>query len=180
MTDNDLFALLISTVEAGLVAWPLPGFTVEQKQQPTQQGIPVDKTVYIEKLFDRAYGHAAVSYTTNIDPDKLNENEKQLYQSTFQFTAQVRQRPEDITIPTASDVVSAVRAIVQRRSTLRLLAAENVSVLRVSEIHNPYITGDQDRQEAMPTFDLVVNYVRDIPPVVVDKLVRVDTSIHQV
>lgn len=182
MTDNDLLALVIGILDTSLATWPFaPGYAVnvQQKQQPETQGVPPGPSVFVEKLFDHVYGSPLVEYRELAipDPNKLIEVEDQIYQTTLQIAALVVQDPRKPELPTASDLASVARAILQRRSALRQLNSNKVSVLRVTDVRNGYFTNDQDRQEASPSFDVVLSYVRSVPPVEVGKISRLDETI---
>ena len=178
-TDNTLIAKMISELNLAFSTYPFPtGFgkvTVQQKQQPSQQGVPNGPCVFIEKLFDNRYGFMMVDIKYDPITDSVIENQTQVYQTTFQLSALSIQKPSDTTLPTASDLVSTVCQIFQGRAIIRRLSAAEIGVLRVSEIKNTYFTDDRDRQEAHPTFDLVLTYNRMLPPAHIPKLQQAAT-----
>lgn len=184
MTDNDLFALLISTLNEQLATWNFaipPGtIVVQQKEQPVKQGIPTSQAIYLEKLFDHVYGSPAVSYSGSPTPNMVVQTEDQVYTSTFQVSALAIQKPgASQLLPTASDLASIARFILQRRVTIAKFKNLGVGILRVTDVRNPYFGDDRDRQEGMPSFDLVVTYVRTAA-VTVDSIVGVESIIVQV
>lgn len=183
MTDNDVIAKIIELLNAKFAAWPYTvGYgpvEVQQKQQPTKQGIPSAPTVFIEKLFDHRYGWVAVLQEETSDPTKLLETENQLYNTTFQISALALQDPSRIDLPTASDLCSDACAILQSRYALQEFTAAKIAVFRVSDVQNNYVTDDQDRQEAEPSFDIVLSYTRTIATPI-DKISRVDSTVVQV
>lgn len=185
--DNDVLSHLNSRLESELAAWPWPTtgapFTVgvQQKEQPTQQGRNDEPTIFIEKLFDKPYGSAEVGYSVNSDVNLVNEVETQVYTSTFQISAACTQNPRNVSLPTASDLCDVARMILQRRSAIRYFQAAGINLLRVADqIRNSYFTNEQDRQEAMPSFDLVVSFTRVIPAAELGKLYTGDFHIYQV
>ncbi|MNH03097.1 hypothetical protein D3C81_678180 [compost metagenome] len=184
MTDTELFTLIRLTLIENLSVWPfdasLGPITVQQKQQPVKQGIPTAATVYLEKLFHNPHGSSRVYYDVSPEPNMIEENEGQVYTATFQVSAFVIQKPENPALPTASELADAARVGLQRHTTIRKFAAEGVGLLRVSMVGNPYFSDDRDRQEATPSFDLVVTYVRTAPPATIDRIIRVDSLIVQV
>lgn len=160
MKDNDLINLIATQLEAGSAALGF-NYVVLQKEQPTQQGIPTAPTIFFEKLFDNAFGYAKADYTDNATNAYLmDETETQMMESTFQISALVPQNPADLTIPTASDVANAMRGFMTSRATVRLWNSVDVSVLRVSQVRNPYIEDDRHRFEATPSFDIIVTHSR--------------------
>lgn len=185
--DNDVLLHMIARLESELAAWPWSStgspFTVgvQQKEQPTQQGRNVEPTVFIEKLFDKPYGSAAVKYDTHTDVNLVSETETQVYTSTFQVSAACTQDPRNISLPTASDLCDIARMILQRRSAIRYFQAVGINLLRVADqIRNTYFTNEQDRQEAMPSFDLVVSFTRVTPAAELGRLYDGDLQIHRV
>lgn len=170
MLDNDLLALITTRLNAAVTAagWmympptggtPAP-YPVLQKQQPTQEGIPYSPTIFFEKLFDQVYGFADVSHSFDEGTSTMTETETQLIATTIQISALVIQEPANLSLPTASDAANYVRSFFMARSNLRLLWAQNVNVLRVTQVANPYIEDDRHRNEATPSFDVVVTHQR--------------------
>jgi hypothetical protein len=56
MLDNQLIALIISTIVAGEAAAGIPGTPIKQAFQPTQQGVNSQPTGYLYKIGDRRVG----------------------------------------------------------------------------------------------------------------------------
>jgi hypothetical protein len=167
MLDNDLINLLATSLEAATKAGAWLDATgafygVSQKDQPTQQGIPTVPQVFFEKLFDIPYGYPQLSYSYDSVNNVMTETETQLVETTFQISAFVIQDPTDLTIPTASDVANFIRSYITSRFNLRGWKAQNVNVLRVTRVTNPYIEDDRHRNEAAPSFDLVMTHQRTI------------------
>lgn len=169
LTDNIVLAKIMALLEAGIPGHDaIPAgytFEVQQKQQPTKQGVPTAPTVYFEKLFDTPYGWTSVSYKENTVAGqfKLTETESQLLPTTFQISTMVLQDPSDITLPTASDLAIAARAVLQSRNSMNEFAAMGIGMLRAATpVTNTYAADDQDRQEASPSFDIVLTYARDL------------------
>lgn len=161
MTDNELIIILAEKIEAAVAqaGW---SYVVIQKNGPEQQGIPSNPAVFFEKIFDHRYGHPIVKQTYQSIPNNFAENNKQIYETTFQISALVIQDPSDILKPTASDVANQICMYLQSRTIISELRAQGVSMLRVTEVRNPYFVDDKDRFEGHPTFDFVVYSQRDI------------------
>jgi len=183
--DNEVIAAIVSRLEGELLAWPWTSNTftvgVQQKQQPTQQGREDEPTIFIEKLFDKAHGFAKVTYTPHeTNTHLVLEEELQVYTVTYQFCAACTQDPRDTYRPTASDLCDIARMILQRRSAIRYFQALGINLLRVPEVRNSYFTNEQDRQEAMPSFDLTVSYTRKTPAAELGRIEFVTDTIVQV
>lgn len=162
MTDNEL----IKTVRALLKGYLDSAFgvgrvEVVQKQNPTQQGVRTEPTVYLEKLFDRRVGFAKLKETFNKDKKVFDEEEEQWYETSIQISTLVLQKPDDLTIPTASDLLNQCAGYLQSRNFSRTMEKRHkANVLRSSDLGNAYFTDDRDRQEAHPVFTLVVTHKR--------------------
>ncbi len=123
MTDNQLISVLSAQLETASAnaGWNYP---VLQKDQPTQQGVPYDPTIFFEKLFDYEYGYPMLrpTYQPNTPQGKtFNNKEVQWIETTFQISAFVIQEPEDLSIPTASDVTSYLKRYLSGRPTMQAL-----------------------------------------------------------
>ncbi len=169
-TDNELLIQVISNLNTFLSAYPLPGLSdpviVQQKQQPTQTGAPVAAAavVLIERLFDKRYGSPMISHTPAVAGVTLNEVEDQIYISTMQVSTMVRQDPDDLDRPTASDLCNIVCSMLQSRAIIRLFAAGGIGIIRVTNMRNRAFVNDGDSQEFHPSFDLNVTYTRSNVP----------------
>jgi hypothetical protein len=164
MNDNALIDLFATQLEAASAAagW---NYGVVQKDQPTQQGIDTAPTIYFEKLFDKGYGWPALcrQHVAPVPPATqgvFQTYEKQWTETTFQVSALVIQDPNDLTIPTASDVVNFLKLYVNSRPVRYLLKPQGVTLLRIVDIRNPYFEDDRDMFEATPSFDVVVQHMR--------------------
>lgn len=156
MIDNQLIQLFLPIIANGLITDGFTGIQVKQFNQPTQQGANSAPAVYFSKIGDRRYGFLGRKSGWIIDDSEMLHTEFQHYETSFQIMALVRQNPNDITLPTASDLVNEVAAIMQSDATRKILNDSNVGILRVSDIRNPYFTDDQDIFEASPSFDFTL------------------------
>jgi hypothetical protein len=167
--DLDIIRLLGNALTSAVAqaGWTHQGkpYAVWQKNQPTQQGIPTSPTIFFEHLFDVSRGWQKMDYDENqLDPsgNSLVGTETQLYEFHYQVSAWVIQDPNDLTIPTASDVLNKVRMYLQSRNQMRIWRQNNVGVLRIQEVRNPYIQDDRQRFEATPSFDIVFTNQKQI------------------
>jgi hypothetical protein len=158
MTDKELFALLITTLQTGLTAQSL-SVGIQQNYQPTQEGAPSGPTIFLQKIGDHRYGFPSrvVAYSS---PGVSTLTETQLYESRFQFDALAIQDPSDTSGPTASDLLNWAAMIFQGEAAIATLAANQVGVLRVTDIRQPFFRDEKERFEASPSFDLIVRYPR--------------------
>lgn len=184
MIDNQLIAAMIVVLDAQLATWArtvgCEPVEVLQKEQPTKQGTPTAPTLFIEKLFDHRYGFTAVSYEdVVVVPDLMVENESQKYLTSFQISARALQDPRNLASITASDLANVACSMLQSRYALNAFGVNEIEVLRVSEVRNGYITDDQDRQEASPSFDIVLGYSRAFATHI-NKIERVDIRLVKI
>ncbi len=158
--DNELFAALVTIMNAGLVARGRSGIGVRQSYQPTQQGTPRAPTIFLHKIGDRRYGYLKrVSAYNNqpLDP-KIIHIETQFMETRFQVNALAIQDPAVLNSLTASDIVNIASSIMQSDATRAALKALGIGILRVTELQNPYFIDDKERYEASPSFDFILTH----------------------
>lgn len=164
MRDNELFALLIATIEAAEPGAGIPnvggqpGVPVYQGYQPTQQGVPTGPAAFLHIINHHRYGCVGRSDEWDQVQSKEIHTETQVYETMFQISALSTQDPSNVLQLTAGDIVNAIAYIMQSDSTIRILRAAGVGVLRVMNVRNPYFTDDRDRFEASPSFDFVITH----------------------
>lgn len=161
MNDNDLIRLFLPIIQDGL-ALDFPTVVVKQANQPTLQGVTTGPAVFFYKIGDKRYGFR--SATDEWDSNTLTEvhTESQQYETTFQISSLVTQDPTDTTSYTASDLVNQVAYIMQSVATLEILNAQNVGVLRVTDVTNHYFSDDRDQFEANPIFTFTLTHLQTI------------------
>jgi hypothetical protein len=160
MLDNALINLIATSLEAASAAFGW-NYIVVQKDEPTQQGIPTDPTIFFEKLFDTSRHFPMEKYSVNaFDATKLDDTEVQLVETVFQVSALVIQDPNNLSLPTASDVANALRGFLISRNNADGWRAQGVGTLPPSQVRNPYIQDDRNRNEAFPSFDISLTHSR--------------------
>lgn len=158
MNDNDLIRLFLPIINTGLTNAGYTGVTVKQGNQPTQQGVNTNPSVYFYKLYDKRYGFLRRDDEWDLDNDTMIHTEIQLYETTFQIESLVRQIPLTPYQYTASDLINEVAAIIQSDYARQILTSSNVGILRVSDVRNSYFTDDRDQFEAIPSFDFTLTH----------------------
>lgn len=156
MTDNQLIQLFLPIVQAGLIADGFTGVVAKQANQPTQQGANTGPTVYFYKVSGKRYGFLGRLDVWDSNTNQMVHTESQYYETTFQFSALVRQFPVTPNQYTASDLANEVASIMQSDNTRDILNASGVGILRVVELPNPYFVDDRDQFEASPSFEFVL------------------------
>jgi len=171
-TDNQILQLLATTLDQALahggyfLADGTTTFPVVQKDQPTQQGIPSDPTVYFEKILDVPYGFPLASSMYDASTNTFQESEIQLYETTVQVSSLVVQDPNNPTMPTASDVTNYMKLYIGSRWNARNWQKQGIGILRVMNVQNPAFEDDRHRFEYHPHFDFVITYKKSITFVV--------------
>jgi hypothetical protein len=132
----------------------------QQSNQPTQQGVNTNPTVYFYKTADRRYGFLHRKDDWQPENSLMRHVESQRYESRFTVSSLVIQKPAKPFGYTASDLVNDVAAIMQSDATRAILLAADVGILRVADVINPYFTDDRDTYEASPSFDFTLTYAR--------------------
>jgi len=160
MTDNQLIAILIVIINNGLTADGFTGIPVIQSNQPTQQGVVTSPVIFLSKSKDYWYGWQ--QETSVYDPvnDVMNVSSRQRVETTFEFGARAIQDPTDTSLPTASDLLNEVGAIIRSPQTIQYLATLDLGLLRTTEVSNKYDLDDRDQFEATPIFQTTIVHSR--------------------
>lgn len=161
MKDNQLIDALATRLEAAIAAagW---NFLVLQKNQPTQEGIPENGSVWLEKIADHHYGSMAISSSYRSQTDDFLDTNTQVVETTFQISAFSIQDVTDLTKPTASDILNHIRLHLQSIQTISIMRGLGLSMMRVTDLRNPFFVDDNERFEANPTFDIVIQHTRSV------------------
>lgn len=163
MTDNDLIKLFLPIINASLIVLGYSNVAVKQNYQPTAQGANTGPTVYFNLNSSRPYGFLQRFDEWNEAKEEMIHTEKQLWLSTFQISALVRQDPAVTNSYTSSDLASSIIAIMQSDAARETLSAANVGIFRISDLMtNLKFNDDRDQFEAMPSFDFTLSYYRTI------------------
>lgn len=177
MLDNLLIRLIIQVITAGLPSVGLNTLLIKQGQQPTQQGVNTAPTGYFFKVGpDHPYGFPNVKDVFNTTAGTFDHIESQQYESTFQMMTQATQNPLMPNALTASDILNYLRYILQSRVTIATFEAQNIGVLKITEVRNPYFKDDSDTFQASPSFDFTLTHKQTIitsTPVVETDIVQV-------
>ena len=156
--DNELIRLFLPVINADLIEREFLDVTVKQSNQPPIQGANSGSTVYFYKLFDKRFGWVRKNSEWDADSEAMVHTEMQMYETTFQISAMVRQNPLNTSKYTASDLINEVASIMQSDSTIRTFANSDVGVLRITDIQNPYFKDDYENFEAFASFDFTLTH----------------------
>ena len=156
MLDNVIIPLLVGAIIAGEVAAGIPGTPVAQAFQPDLQGVNSQPTAYLYKIGDQRVGFVGRSDIWDTVNGVMVHTETQQYTTTFQISALAQQNPSTPTQYTASDILNLVASILQSSVTIATLEAQDVGILHIGDVRNPYFTDDYQRNEAAPSMDIVL------------------------
>lgn len=179
MSDIPLIILIRSVLLAGFAA---RGMTVSvlQSNQPTHQGLmATGPSVYIYKIGDHRHGTPLKKDTWNSTTQLESHVEREVIESTYQFTALAPLDPSSLTQLTASDIARAAASILQHSTSQSTFSASNVGILRITDIRNPYFVDDQDQFKQSPSFDLVLTHEEEYTSTV-PHAVTIEPGIHRV
>lgn len=162
MLDNQLFTLILDTVNPQLLAAGIPGVPLVQADQPTQQGVFIEAAAYFHKLGDVRRG--TPEKLDIYDPVKQVENhtESQVYETMFQVSSLFTQNPANPTQFTASDVLNLIAYTLQSQMTVESFAAQGVGIYRIGDVPNPYFKDDRARFEGSPNLDFTLTHTQTI------------------
>lgn len=178
MTDNELALAIVAQLDAFMPADPvlseLAGLQAVQSFQNRPQGIESTPTVYFFKVSDKRYGfpHVKDTFVAPVAPDTvgtMRHEETQQYITRIQFMALVPQSPE-VNVTTTSDVLNVVAGIIASDACRAAFRAQDLGILRVMDVTNPYFSDDRNRWEAAPSFDVLFTHKRvrtSVEPVLV-------------
>lgn len=158
MQDSVLLRIIMSIIQQGLIDDGFNGVVLQQSYQPTMQGVTSPPTVYFFKVGDKRYGFPYRKDTWDTFNDIMVHTEIEDYETTFQVGARVYKDPRLPDQYTASDLVNEVSAILQSDSTVNTLEQNNIGILRIIDIRNPYFVDDRDQFETFPNFDFILTH----------------------
>lgn len=149
MTDNELMALLISTLAAGMTA---QGVTVGIKQnyQPSNQGTPAQDTLFIFKLHDNRYGFPGRKDVFDTNAQVMNHTENEYIEATYQLNALSIQNPANTTQLTPNDLLRLAGRVLQSQSVIASFKSQGIGIYRIQAITTVFFIDDKGREEANP------------------------------
>lgn len=153
MTDEEIF-----TIVRLFLIQQMVGVGVIQRYQPVAEGVPEEPIVTMHKIGDKRYGFPKEKDEWDEDQELFVHTHEQAMETTIQFSAlQPNGETDGVT---ASDIVNAAADILQTQEAVVYFQSLGMSILRVTDIRNPYFLDDRDRHEADPSFDFTVLHKR--------------------
>lgn len=175
MRENELFALLRTTLIAGLADMGVPwsATSVKQRYQPGTTGMDKGQNIGMMMVTSNRIGSMKRKELQPVAPaTDFTHVERQWWESTIQISALCRLNPKDpdyLSKPTAMDIAKAASDILQGDKGLAALAIGGARPLRITSVRQLHFVNDSDQYEANPSFDITLSYVQTItattPPV---------------
>ena len=117
------------------------------------------------------------TYTLNYAPTPVSSKamttngaqvytETQQYIALFQPSALATQDPANTESLTASDILNYVAAVLQNGQTIAALEAQEIGILAIQQVTNPYFTDDRQKYEASPSFDFSLTHKQIVTTVI--------------
>jgi len=135
-------------------------------------GVHIPQNLFITGLLTGTGGVGTYqlcgSIATPVTAESMNAipgmvyTEIEQYETTFQISGLSTQNPANTTQLTASDIVNYASYVMQSLATITALEAQNVGILRILDIRNPYFSDDRVRYEASPSFDFTLTHKQTI------------------
>ena len=169
MNDNQIMAIIIRVIRAGLDAYGLTNVLIKQSFQPRQTGVEVDPTIYIHKISADRYGFPSRIDTYNRANNNFDHIESIWKTPTYQIDGLSAQDPSNIRQLTASDITEAAAEALQSEQGILTFKASRISIERITNIRELYFIDDRDRQEQRANFDFTISHRFErrltVPPV---------------
>ena len=162
MLDNDLIKAFYPILRSGFDIRGLNDYLISQSNQPTMQGAQFKGGIYFYKLKDYRYGFPFWRQRIVLDPPPgvIYQDTIQNYETTFQISAWSIQNPANDSSLTASDILNYASEIFSEDNTIQSLQAQNIGIIRITDVRNPYFKNEYDNWEASPSFDFTLLYQR--------------------
>lgn len=161
MNDKGIRALFMSALLPAMQAdTELAGVKLARNYQNRMHGASNSPYVYFFKVSGHRHGSPLRKEVWNTTTETFDHHEIQQYEDTYQLSAWIPQNPNNVTELTESDILNTVAGIMQSDAILTAFRAQDVGILRITEVRNPIITDDRDQFAAIPSFDVALTYKR--------------------
>lgn len=161
MNDTQVIMAIIAILRPALNAEGFSDVQILQNYQPTQQGIPEGRVIYIHKAVNHRYGFPQEKSVYSDAEENFTTTHTFTRLVTFQVNARAQQDPSDLSTVTAGDLVETVADIMQLPSTRQALLNDNIGIERIADVRIIYELNDKDRHEQVPNFDFTLNYRKE-------------------
>ncbi len=158
MNDNQIIALIITVLRAGLTSIGITNVLIKQQFQPRQSAIETSPTLYLSKITAPRYGYPSRKDVYNSTTRQFDHSETVWRTPTWQVSGYALQDPTNIDSLTASDMTERAADVMQTSATRLLLLAQGVGIIRITDVRENYFLDERQRYEQNPSFDFVLSY----------------------
>lgn len=167
MDESQLLVVLVGMLDAGIAAYnanPLntrvlpAGLIATRGLQPRQQGAPDVPAIVVNFSHKKQIGFPRRKTQYDAVSQQAINVQGQRHESTYHVEAFVPQSPADWQAMSEADVLNIARFIMQSDEAVAALAAQNIGVLRVTDIQSNYIVDDKEQNENVPFFELTFSH----------------------
>jgi hypothetical protein len=159
-TENQIWKDIIDSVNAGLVAFSVTGWTVQQSGQPSKTTLNAP-TIWIDKVSDKRYGSQSRRpiYANSV----LKEKKTAYHETVFQITGRKIRNPKTDTTSTqtSTDVLNLLVDYFNGQEGIDQIATVGMGSIRVTEVRTPSSISDSGLFERDPSFDITVSYAQE-------------------
>jgi hypothetical protein len=158
MNESALTILMIPIIAAGMTARSLTA-VVKRNQQPRQIGTPSTPTIFLNHIATTPYGWPARQDVWNTNTSVMDHTTVQFQRSKYQISGLAPQSPGTPANPTTGDYVRAASLALQDDFARAALFAQNVGILRISDVTSSYFEDEKNQNEEIPTFDVILSHM---------------------
>lgn len=158
MTEAEVWVALIGTLRQGLDAQSHTGIDIKQAYQPKKQGVNTQDTVYLFKITSRRASHQDIKFKFNVGNDNFDTSESYWLEANFQLNAIIEKDIQNENSLTSYDIVDLCSALLQSAAARQKLLEDDIGILRITDIRNPYSIDDRDQFDQDPSFDFKLTY----------------------
>ena len=154
MLNNDIIRIVKPKLEEMLLELYLVEAKFKQGFQRLKVGANIDNVVYYYPTANTNIGLPKRSSFFDNDSGKMNYQEKQILETTFQINSLV---PENDII-TATDLLVYVRIIFEHLDFINYLKDNNLSIYKPTAIRSGWFETDNGGYENNPSFDVTFHH----------------------
>lgn len=164
MLENALIQLMRSSLLPLMASQGLGAVSLKQSAQPTQQGRPVGDLVFFQIIGPGSHNVGSPQRFSrfNVGADQYEQGLRQPVTTSFQFGAIVNVDPASTTQLTAADVLKRVALIMMSDVYMAPLLAQNVNIMRITDVRGAAGVSDRGQFQLEPSFDVTLSHVDEI------------------
>ena len=161
MNDQQLIALIISSLTTALTEYGFTDPNIVQSFQADHQGENLEPTWYIHRLSNHKYGNTGTKQVLNNVTNLFDVTETRILERKFQITTLRKQDSANWDDNDAFDMAEVGAAAIESETFTSLLRAEGASIYKITDVRAPYFQDASDENQLSPNFDFTVIYNRE-------------------